>query len=138
MRGSSNGTATPLRIRFYQLVLLLAVLLLWHVLVQSRVLPAFFFGEPLKVFARIWEWFASGVVFPHLGVTLLETAIAFAGGLVLGLVTGLWLGLNNTASMLLDPYIKALNAMPRVILGPIFVVWFGLGIWSKVMLGLTL
>lgn len=54
------------------------------------------------------------------------------------MVVGLWLGLSNAAALLLDPYIKALNAMPRVILGPIFVVWFGLGIWSKVMLGVTL
>lgn len=132
-------SATPLgRIRFYQILLLLVMLLAWHFLVQLKILPAFFFGEPLKVFARIWDWFSTGVIFPHLGITLLETLLAFFAGLVLGLAAGLWLGLSQTASLLLDPYIKALNAMPRVILGPIFVVWFGLGIWSKVMLGVTL
>ena len=132
-------SATPLgRIRFYQLLLLLVMLLAWHFLVQLKILPAFFFGEPLKVFARIWDWFSTGVIYPHLGITLLETLLAFFAGLVLGLAAGLWLGLSQTASLLLDPYIKALNAMPRVILGPIFVVWFGLGIWSKVMLGVTL
>jgi len=53
-------------------------------------------------------------------------------------VGGLWLGLSPLAAALLDPYIKAFNAMPRVVLGPIFIVWFGLGITSKVVLGVTL
>jgi NitT/TauT family transport system permease protein len=57
---------------------------------------------------------------------------------VSGLVIGLWLALNPVASALCDPYIKALNSMPRVILAPIFSVWFGLDIASKVALGVTL
>src|SRR5204863_5126523 len=69
---------------------------------------------------------------------LTETLLAFTAGSVLGLGIGLWLGLNPTASRLLEPYVKALNAMPRVILAPIFAVWFGLGIWSKVALGVTI
>jgi NitT/TauT family transport system permease protein len=73
-----------------------------------------------------------------LGITLIETALAFIVGTVLGLGIGLWLALAPTASALLDPYIKAANSMPRVILAPIFAVWFGLGIWSKVALGVTL
>jgi NitT/TauT family transport system permease protein len=50
----------------------------------------------------------------------------------------MWLALSPTAAAILDPYIKALNSMPRVILAPIFSVWFGLGVWSKVALGFTL
>ncbi len=126
------------RIRLYQVLLLVAMIVLWHFLVKLGVLPKFFFGEPVKVFANMFNWFATGEIWPHLGITLLETLLAFFVGLALGVVVGLWLGLSNTAALLLDPYIKALNAMPRVILGPIFVVWFGLGIWSKVMLGVTL
>ena len=74
----------------------------------------------------------------HLGVTLLETLLAFVIGTLLGLVFGLWLALAPTASAILDPYIKAANSMPRVILAPIFALWFGLGIWSKVALAVTL
>ncbi len=87
---------------------------------------------------RIGQWFASGSIWPHLGVTLLETLLAFALGTILGVAVGLWLALAPTASALADPYIKAANAMPRVILAPIFSVWFGLGIASKVALGVTL
>ena len=121
-----------------QIALLLGLFALWHVLTATEVLPKFFFGEPLVVLSRIYDWFASGKIFPHLGVTLLETLLAFAIGTVLGLVMGLWLALSRTASILFDPYITAFNSMPRVILAPIFAVWFGLGIWSKVLLGVTL
>ena len=57
---------------------------------------------------------------------------------VAGLGIGLWLALSPTAAAICDPYIKGLNAMPRVILAPIFGVWFGLGLASKVALGVTL
>jgi NitT/TauT family transport system permease protein len=77
-------------------------------------------------------------IYVHLGVTLLETVLAFGIGTVLGLVFGLWLALAPTASAILDPYIKAANSMPRVILAPIFSMWLGLGIWSKVALAVTL
>ena len=122
----------------WQVLLLLALFLLWHVLTKTGVLPPFFFGEPWMVLQRIGDWFASGKIWPHLAVTLIETVLAFVIGTALGLVFGLWLALSHTASALLDPYIKALNSMPRVILAPIFAVWFGLGIWSKVLLGVTL
>ena len=71
-------------------------------------------------------------------MTLFETLAAFAIGTVLALAVGMWLALSPTAGAIFDPYIKAMNSMPRVILAPIFSVWFGLGVWSKVALGFTL
>src|SRR5947209_2990938 len=144
MPGSRSNRA----LRFWQAALFVAFLAFWHVATSPTLLPpfyfdnphkaAFFFGEPLKVLARTWDWFSSGTIYPHLWVTLLETVLAFVIGTVLGLGVGLWLALSPMASALLDPYIKAANSMPRVILAPIFAVWFGLGIWSKVALGVTL
>jgi NitT/TauT family transport system permease protein len=136
-------------LRVWQLVVLVLVFVAWHLLTVPGLLPhflfsddnqaAFFFGEPLKIFDRIGHWFfIDGDIWRHLGVTLLETVLAFGIGTVLGLGTGLWLALSPFAAALFDPYIKALNAMPRVILAPIFAVWFGLGIASKVALGVTL
>jgi NitT/TauT family transport system permease protein len=136
------------RLWFWQLALLVLLFFLWQVFAQPGLIPpvvwenpnraAFFFGEPLKIFAVIWTWFSEGAIYQHLWVTLQETALAFVIGSALGLAIGLWLGLTPTASALLDPYITAMNAMPRVVLAPIFMVWFGLGIWSKVALGVTL
>ena len=137
-----------LRLRAFQVLLAVLLLVIWHVLTSPTLLPpiyfaeanqaAFFFGEPVKVFARLWQWFVSGEIYEHLWVTLVETLLAFLIGTVSGVAIGLWLALSPTASAVLDPYIKAVNAMPRVILAPIFFVWFGLGIGSKVALGVTL
>ena len=99
---------------------------------------AFFFGRPLQVVRVVFDWFTSGKIYPHLAITLWETVLAFAAGSVLGLAVGLWLALTPTASAIAEPYITAMNAMPRVILAPIFAVWFGLGVLSKVALGVTL
>ena len=125
-------------IAVYQVLLLVALFVIWDLLTRTEILPPFFFGEPLVVLQRVWEWFSGGTIYKHLAVTLIETLLAFVIGTVAGLVFGLWLALSKTASALLDPYIKAFNSMPRVILAPIFAVWFGLGIWSKVLLGVTL
>lgn len=140
-------------LRTWQIAVFIGLLVLWHV-VSRNDQTAFFLGEPVKVAGRIWSWFvpvevAPNALFPeglpgradiyvHLGVTLLETVLAFAIGTVLGLAFGLWLALAPAAGAILDPYIKALNSMPRVILAPIFALWFGLGIWSKVALAVTL
>ena len=145
---NSKGGADRLRLRIYQVLLLVLCLALWHVFTSPTLLPplyfaeanqaAFFFGEPLKVLARLVQWFVSGDIYQHLWVTLVETLLAFLIGTGFGVVVGLWLALAPVASAILDPYIKAVNAMPRVILAPIFFVWFGLGIASKVALGVTL
>jgi NitT/TauT family transport system permease protein len=135
-------------VRIWQVAVLVIALLLWYVLTSPTLLPtfyfanasqaSFFFGEPVQVGQRIWDWFTGGEIYIHLGVTLLETALAFLLGTLLGLVLGMWLALAPTAAAVADPYIKGANAMPRVILAPIFAVWFGLGIGSKVALGMTL
>lgn len=122
----------------WQIALLCACVLLWHVLTTREWLPSFFFGQPLLVAQVLRQWFTSGLIYPHLGITLLETLLAFIGGTLLGILIGMWLGLSPWMARLLEPYIKAVNAMPRVVLAPIFAMWFGLGAGSKVALGITL
>ena len=139
----------PRNLRVWQVGLLVAIFAVWHLLTTPGLLPpmvfendlqaAFFFGEPVKVFSRIGHWFLiDRDIYSHLGVTLIETVLAFGLGALGGLGGGLWLALSPMASALLEPYIKAFNSMPRIILAPIFAVWFGLGIASKVALGFTL
>ncbi len=126
-------------LRTWQIGLLVIILVLWHFASANSDQIAFFFGKPLVVASRLWRWFVTEAnIYQHLGVTLLETLLAFVIGTVAGLAVGLWLALTPFASAVLDPYLKAANAMPRVILAPIFALWFGLGIWSKVALAVTL
>lgn len=137
------------RLLVWQVGLLLVLFSAWHVLVTPGLIPpmffandsqaAFFFGEPLKILQRTYEWFfVSHEIYLHLWITLVETLLGFGIGATLGLTVGLWLALSPFAAAILDPYIKALNSMPRVILAPIFAVWFGLGVASKVALSVTL
>ena len=138
-----------LRLRLWQALLLLVVIGFWHVMTEPGLVPpmmfqndrqaAFFFGQPWQVAQRIWAWFVTNAdIYRHLRVTLTETVLAFGIGAAAGLGGGLWLALSPLSSRVLEPYIKAMNAMPRIILAPIFGVWFGLGIGSKVALGFTL
>lgn len=146
MRKASGDTGvTRARLGLYHVLLATAVFGCWYLLTEPILWSpefakkmAFFFGKPLEVVKVIIDWFVSGKIYPHLAITLWETLLAFVAGSVLGLVVGLWLALSPLASALADPYIKAMNAMPRVILAPIFAVWFGLGVLSKVALGVTL
>jgi len=143
----SNKKASK-SLRVWQLLMLAGLFLFWHLATHPTLIPpfyfdnpnkaAFFFCQPLEVLARIWTWFSSGSIYAHLWVTLVETVLAFVIGTASGLAVGLWLALSPTAAALFDPYIKAFNSMPRVILAPIFGVWFGLGMASKVALGVTL
>ncbi|MGB6241532.1 MAG: ABC transporter permease [Castellaniella sp.] len=125
-------------LRLLQVTLLVLILLIWHWASQNRNV-AFFFGRPVEVAQVIWAWFVTDAsIYRHLWITLSETVLAFFIGTIGGLGFGLWLGLSRTASALLEPYVTAANSMPRVILAPIFGMWFGLGIWSKVALAVTL
>ena len=147
----------PKNLRIWQVLVLVVFFAVWHLATRDKT-SAFFFGEPLKVMGQIWKWFTAGSsslevgfgdstwftlnfpaeIYSHLLVTLTETMLAFVIGTTLGLIVGLWLALSPLTSAIFDPYIKAANSMPRVILAPIFAMWFGLGIWSKVALAVTL
>lgn len=136
------------QIRIWQWGLLAAIFVFWWAMTKPGLIPAFFFsddsqaafffGEPVIILQRIWDWFAGGEIYSHLGVTLYETVMAFVIGTIAGLAVGLWLALSPVAAAVAEPFIKGFNSMPRVILAPIFAVWFGLGPASKIALGFTL
>jgi NitT/TauT family transport system permease protein len=137
------------KLLFLQALVLLVFLALWHVGstvafgVQSNgkpfhILPPFFFSTPGDVIARVIRMFVEGTVYRHLWITLLEAMLAFGIGAASGVMIGFWFARKPLVAAVFDPYVKMLNALPRVVLAPIFALWFGLGIWSKVWLGVTL
>ncbi|MGA8968404.1 MAG: ABC transporter permease [Pseudolabrys sp.] len=133
------------RINLLLLQVLVAVVsvALWYVLTTypifgKLVLPPFFFSNPVDVATQIATWFASGVIWKHLWVTLIESILAFVFGSIGGVLVGFWFALQPRTAAVFDPYVKMINALPRVVLAPIFTLWLGLGIWSKVALGFTL
>src|SRR6185312_15383445 len=96
---------------------------------------SFFFSTQAAVVGQIWRWVVGGTVWYHLWITLLESMLAFVIGSVAAILIGFWFARHPTLAAIFDPYLKAANALPRVVLAPIFTLWFGLGIWSKVALG---
>ena len=132
---ANSSRRTP--ILTWQILLGIAILGLWQGLVNAGKLDKFFFSRPSDVARRIVEWFRTGSVLPHLGVTMEEAALSFILGAAGGILLGFGLARAPRLDALFDPYIRLLNALPRVVLAPIFLLWFGLGIWSKVALGIT-
>jgi NitT/TauT family transport system permease protein len=133
------------RVKLLSLQVLVAVvaIALWQFLTTVPVfgrilLPPFFFSNPIDVGRQIVDWFASGVIWKHLGITLLESILAFMIGSLAGVMIGFWFARKPLVATVFDPYVKMANALPRVVLAPIFALWLGLGIWSKVALGVTL
>ncbi|MGH9144834.1 MAG: ABC transporter permease [Vicinamibacterales bacterium] len=125
-------------ILFWQLAVGAAVLTLWQVLVSMKVMDAFFVSRPSDIAERIASWVVAGSLWVHLAVTLEESLLGLMVGAAMGIALGFLLGRSPTLASIFDPYIKMLNAVPRVVLAPLFLLWFGLGIWSKVALAVTL
>jgi NitT/TauT family transport system permease protein len=126
-----------------QLAVAAIAIALWQLLATVPiggivVLPPFFFSTPGDVAGQIVKWFAAGTIWKHLWVTLIESILAFVIGSLAGVLIGFWFALQPTIAAVFDPYVKMINALPRVVLAPIFTLWFGLGIMSKVALGVTL
>jgi NitT/TauT family transport system permease protein len=107
-------------------------------LVRAGIIDEFFFPLPSDILATVWEWISTGYVFPHLLVTMEEAILAFIVGAAAGLFLGFLLARVRFLERLMDPFLQMFNALPRVVLAPIFLLWFGLGIWSKVAFGFTL
>lgn len=109
----------------------------WQYGSSTGLLDKFFFSRPSDIAVRVLQMFSSGSIFPHLAVTLIEAALSFTIGVIAGVAAGFVLGRTPWLAQLLDPYLRVANALPRVVLAPIFLLWFGLGILSKVALGVT-
>ncbi|MGW4564329.1 ABC transporter permease [Streptomyces sp. NPDC004561] len=119
-----------------RVVLLVAVLGLWEVLSRAKVIDPFNFSMPSKIWDQIWTWMNHGTALGSLGeqiwYTLYEALLGWGIGVVAGVLLGIALGRIRLLAEVLGPYIKVLNSIPRIVLAPIFLIWFGLGPSSKI------
>jgi sulfonate transport system permease protein len=114
-----------------------AVLGLWE-LAAGRLVDPFWVSSPLRIAAHLVGWVREGTLFGHLLVTLRETFLGFALGSLVGIAVGVALARLDFVARVLDPFIVAVNGIPRVALAPLFIIWFGIGELSKVVLASTL
>jgi len=123
---------------FWQIVVGVLALALWQGLVSLKLLDPFFVSRPTDIVRRVGSWVSGGSLWGHLSVTLEESLLGLLVGAAFGITVGFALARSPMLARVLDPYIRMLNAIPRVVLAPLFLLWFGLGIWSKVALAVTL
>jgi NitT/TauT family transport system permease protein len=106
---------------------------LWEGAVRALRVPAFILPPPSQVLLALLRGAASHIYLQHLWVTLIETLLGFASGSLLAFLLGMGLAKSRTAEYYFYPYIVMFQSMPKVALAPLIVVWFGLGLTSKVV-----
>ena len=115
------------------LVLLVVSLSAWEAVVRVAQIQAFILPPPSQILVALYRGIASGLYVKHLQVTLLETILGFAVGSALGFVLGTAVAMNRYVEYFLYPYIVMFQSLPKVALAPLIVIWFGLGLTSKVI-----
>jgi NitT/TauT family transport system permease protein len=128
----------PASIFAMRALFLAAILALWQGAVAIGLVNAAFVSTPVGVVKSLWQLFRDGEVLPDLGTTVLEIAIAFVLSAVLGIASAVVLDRNDWLNRILSPFLTAFNSMPRIALGPLFILWFGIGIASKIVLAFSL
>ena len=116
---------------------ILVILLLWEAVpyvVTMKAGTKLFFAPPSQVAETLWTLFASGVIWAPLGVSAAGFAIGLGIAIVIALPLGILIGRSETLNALFDPFITAFNATPRLVFLPLVLLWFGLGLWSKVVI----
>jgi ABC-type nitrate/sulfonate/bicarbonate transport system permease component len=111
------------------------LLLIWQFLpdfVPMKAGTKLFFTVPSHIAGMLWDMFATGSIWKPLGVSASAFAIGLAMAIVVGLPLGVLLGRSATLNAMIDPFITAFNATPRLVFLPLLMLWFGIGIWSKV------
>ncbi|WP_189300050.1 ABC transporter permease [Streptomyces albospinus] len=131
-----------LLLRAIQCLLVLAVLGGWQFGAAHGWLDPFTYGSPSGVADQLRSWFTEGTalgsIWHNIGVTMEETVLGFLIGTASGVVLGIALGRLPALADVMAPFIKAANSIPRIVLGSMFIIWFGLGSTGKVALAVVL
>jgi NitT/TauT family transport system permease protein len=121
-----------------QLVALAIIIALWEAAGQAKMLNPLYAPAPSRIVGALAELFAGGRIWPHLEATFGAALGGLALGIVVGTILGIAAALAPLIAELLEPIMIMLNAVPRVVLAPLFVIWLGIGIASKVALAFVL
>lgn len=110
------------------------VLLAFWEWASGRLIREIYVSRPSAIAVRLYELFASGEILPHLVVTLQELVLGYILGVLSGVVVGYWLGRSPRVAAVIEPYVMAFYGIPKIALAPLFIIWFGIGIGSKIAL----
>jgi NitT/TauT family transport system permease protein len=136
VRGKPRDAARRMRIYGWRVALLWIMLSVWQGVSQIKGM-AFYISSPSAIWTRELQWLADGTLLFHTSITLEETVAGFFLGAVAGIAAGFIIGPQRDLGEVLDPFIIALYSIPKVALAPLFIVWFGIGIWMKIILAMV-
>lgn len=108
-------------------LILVALIGLWELCARLKLIDPFITSSPSRVIKTIGELAEAGTLFYHIGITLFETLAGFFIAVVLGYSIAVALWLSDTAKKIIEPYIVVLNALPKIALGPLIIIWIGTG-----------
>ena len=129
----------PIAVGVTRIVLLGVLFVLWEWVAASGLVNPILIGRPTSIFQFLYsELLVTGSLLEDFRWTLLGVALAFSLGAIAGILVGLLFAVSPFVEAVLNPIVTGLNAMPRIALAPLFLIWFGLGLWSKVALGFSL
>jgi ABC-type nitrate/sulfonate/bicarbonate transport system, permease component len=115
------------RIRFIQLLILVLALGLWEICANYKIVDPFITSQPSRIIATMMRLYEEGVLFQHIGITCLEAVIGFVLGTLIGTIIAIILWWSEFLCKILEPYLVVLNSLPKIALGPVFIVWIGAG-----------
>lgn len=141
-REIARGRTRRRQIQLGRIGVVVAILAAWEVFSGTPGEPGvlidkFYISQPSDVLAALWQWIVDGVLLTNLIATMQVTILGFICGATLGMIVGFSLGVNRFLSAIFSPIVAALYAIPRLALIPLFLLWFGLGIGSKLALVIT-
>jgi NitT/TauT family transport system permease protein len=124
--------------RFAGVLSILGGLALWELVSRFVVANPLFLAAPTQIVAAIWSLAVSGELWPHISVSAAEFAFGYLIASVLGIAIGMAMAQSEVARKALEPWISGLYATPTIALAPLFILWLGIGIWSKVLVVIML
>lgn len=125
---------TKLQSRIYLLIIMITMISIWQVFANKGIINILYFSSPKEIVKDLIEIFSTGYIFPHIGVTFYAAFMGLIYGLVFGTIAAFIVGNSKLLEQIVEPVLVAINGVPLLALGPLFVFWFGIGIKSKIVM----
>lgn len=111
-----------------ELALFISIILIWELFARLNIINEFLFSSPTEIIKLIINYFKTGEIYKHIGISLLETLLGLVIGTILGIIIAIILWWYPFSAKVLDPFLIVLNALPKTALAPILIIWAGTGI----------
>jgi len=125
-------------VHFFRILLLVAIIGLWELSASQNLIDPFITSSPSRIIKQTIELYQNGTLFMHIGTTLYETIIAFLLSTLIGTIVAIILYLISPLRRVLEPYLIILNSLPKISLGPLIIIWVGVGTNAIITMGILI